>query len=253
MKTKIAFVLLLAAAACGRKEPGQTHTVKADVGGAVTFSGDPAIRLGGVLVTLTDLEGNTRTATTSVDGLWIIENVLPGVYIETYELAGYETWSGAFGIDAFGPNDVKNVFVPRPDVGLDERHLRASVSAPFPMVLMDGDQPVDGFGGVTAVYHPAVDGTITATMDRRIIDGNARLIDGETGNALDADRTDTATETVFTWDATQIDQLNGGGGLTTDTDPFTFHIILIENVDAITPLHARFESFDAGHAFNAAP
>ena len=62
----------------------------------------------------------------------------------------------------------------------------------------------------------------------------------------DADRSDTATQTVFTFQAGDLAQL------VTDSDPLTF-VDLRMDVAGLTPLHEDIESFDAVLRFNALP
>lgn len=239
----------------GGGAPPPTHAVKIDVGGAVVYAGDPAERLEGVTVTLTDLDGDTRTATTGASGLWRIDNLRPGVYVETYELMGYETASRTFGLDAGGPQDVRNVFVPRPDMLLRETRLVADVGAPFSTVVLDGDAPVDGFAGNVLVYRPATDGDIVITFSRRLLDGGeVRFLDTLGGfEAVDAKRSDSATQTTFTVRGSDLAQLNGDNGPAADTDPLTFSELRFEDLDALTPLHGDPESFDAIVRFNVQP
>ena len=91
---------ILIAGGCGDARPASTHNVKIDVGGSVVYAEDAQEGLAGVLVTLLDVDGEIETTTTNSAGLWTIENVHPGVYVETYELAGYETSTGTFAVPA---------------------------------------------------------------------------------------------------------------------------------------------------------
>lgn len=67
---------------------------------------DPSLPLGGVRVTIGDIDGRTFVAVTSSAGLWTIRDLDPGIYSEAYELAGYDRAFGAFSLEAFGENDV---------------------------------------------------------------------------------------------------------------------------------------------------
>lgn len=227
-------LVALVAAGCSRGpgDPPIIHKANADVGGAVRYAGNPDERLSGVTVTLTDMDGETRTAVTGSGGLWTITNVLPGVYIETYEAPGYETFTGTFGVDAFGPDDVKNAFVQRPDVALAETLLVATVSGPFAAVLQDGDSPLDGFLGASFLYSEATGGDIVVTFSRLLLPtdaGDVRARDG--GNTVEGNRTDTATQTVITLPSAElISQLDA------DSDGLTFLELEIDVV-ALTPIH----------------
>lgn len=255
MRTKIIAIASLMLAACGDKPQGQTHNVAIDVGGSVVYAFDTTEKLGGVTVTLTDLDGNSRSATTSANGLWTIENVLPGIYIETYSATGYETYAGSFGLDApLGENDVKNVFISRGEVSLQEERLRLTISAPFSVTLENGDDPTDGFNGLALVYRPSADGTVTATFSRRLLPGTGEVYLQFFDTAVFGTRSDTATETVFTIDGAAIDleygQFPNNG---TDTDPYTLHHLLTDGIVALTPIHGDVEQFGALLRYNATP
>lgn len=238
---------------CGNAGPSPTHTVRMDLGGYVTWAGDTTRGLAGVTVTLTDIDGETRTAVTNSQGLWVIEDVKPGAYIETYEAAGYEMFMDTFLLEAAGENDVKNIFVSRGTVTLFETRLRATV-APYGIVLMDGDDARDGFGGIAATYTSGTD--IVVTFNRRVYNPGGfevYLFDEPSGDFA-MGTVDTATETTFTISADDIAAMDGGQGPTTDTDPFTWDLFLIiNNVDSWTPLHGTLESMDAGIEMNATP
>lgn len=243
-------LVALVAAGCSRApgDPPLTHKANVDVGGAVRYSGNPDERLAGVTVTLTDMDGDTRTAVTGSGGLWTITNVLPGVYIETYEAPGYETINGTFGVDAYGEADVKNAFVQRPDVFLAETLLVATVSGPFAAVLQDGDSPLDGFLGASFLYSEAAGGDIVVTFSRLLLPtdgGDVRADDGN--NTVEGNRSDTATQTVITLPGAElVSQLDA------DADGLTF-IQLEIDVLALTPIHEDFESMQSRLQYNAAP
>jgi hypothetical protein len=244
-----AALVAVASAGCARApgDPPLTHTANVDVGGAVLYAGNPDERLSGVAVTLTDIDGDTRSAITGSGGLWTITNVRPGVYVETYEAPGYEPFSATFGIEAFGEDDVKNAFIPRPDVSLAETRLTATVSGPFSAVLRDGDAPLDGFNGATFLYSEASGGDIVVTFSRLLLpdDADVRATDG--GDTVDADRTDTATQTVFTLPGAElVSQLDA------DSDGLTFLFLEID-VEGLTPIHEEIEGMSALLRYNATP
>lgn len=247
----LGFAIALAAGGCGGDEPAATHNVKIDVGGSVVYAFDVQEGLAGVLVSLLDVDGELVTTTTNSAGLWTIENVRPGVYVEEYSLAGYDTMTATFAIPADGENNVENVFITRPTVGLSEISLVATV-APFGLSLLDGDSVNDGIGNVTAVYSSSGDTAITVTFNRRA-EGFIRLTDGETDQDIFA--TPDANFMTWTFSEAAIGAINGGGiggGLTTDTDPFTWHRIQV-NVSSYTPIHGDLIPMDADVFFNAVP
>lgn len=232
----VAVALLVAA--CGG-EPSQTHNVQIDVGGSVSYALDPSEGLAGVVITLTDVDGNVRIGTTNSAGLWTIENVLPGVYAETYELAGYETVESTFSIPAGGENNVKNVFITRAAVYLSETPLTMTVS-PFSATLRPADPMYDGLGGVTMVYSTSGNADVVVTFSRRVINGNVRIIDGLTGQQAFA--TADTTRTIWTISEAQISNINGGitpanPGIRTDQDSFTWSRLMIQTVTSYTPIH----------------
>lgn len=244
---------LLLAAGCGHAgaPANQTSDVRVDVGGLVTYSGDPAVLLDGVTITFTDLDGETFVATTNVGGVWTLLDLRPGVYTERFERAGYETQTGFFSVEATGENDVTNIFIDHPQTSMPETQLTVTVSAPLAATLRDGDDPVDGFG-FTAIYRPSVDGTVTATMDRVLVDGILYLYDSLGGEFAVGDRDDTSGVTVFTIDESDIDALNSNTGLMTDGDPMTFDYLYVGG-EAYGPIHGDLITLDAVVTFNAAP
>lgn len=244
-------VVLAPVSGCGGA-PASTHNVRVDVGGSVVYALDPGEGLAGVSVGLADVEGEIETATTNSAGLWTIENLRPGVYTETYSLAGYEPFVGTFAIPAGGENNVKNVFLTRPEVALSEVGLVASIS-PFDVEVRDGDEPHDGLAGASMTYSSSAGGAIVVTFDRRIASGTVRLRDTETDQQISA--TSDALDQVFTFSEAQISTLNGGGPnghLTVDSDPFTWHRIDI-NVNTYTPIHGDLVHTSARIWFNAVP
>lgn len=237
-------------AGCGGTAPAPTHTVRMDVGGVVRWSGDLTTSLPGVTVTLTDIDGDTETAVTNSQGLWAIDNVDPGAYIETYELAGYETVTDTFFLEAVGENDVKNIFVSRGTIGLDETHLRAMV-APYGVELRDNDSFRDGFGGVSAVYTTGQ--TVVVTLSRRVLAASAVVfLRDDISGDFAFGNLDT-TETQFTIDPADMAAMDGDLGPTTDTDPFTWTLELVVSVDSYSPIHGSFENLDASIEMNATP
>lgn len=245
--------LLGSVTGCGSAGPSPTHVVRIDLGGYVAWSGDTTRGLAGVTITLTDIDGDTRTAVTNSQGLWVIEDVKPGAYIEMYEATGYEPVTDTFLLEAGGENDVKNIFVSRGTVTLVETRLRATV-APYGVTLMDGDDVRDGFGGIAATYVSGTD--IVVTFSRRIYNPGGfevYVIDDPSGDfALGV--IDTSNETTYTIRAADIAAMDGGLGPATDTDPYTWDLILyIDNVQSWTPMHGTLESMDASIEMNATP
>ncbi len=246
-----AFAVAVATAACGGAPP-QTHNVKIDVGGSVVYALDPSEGLAGVAIVLTDVEGREYTATTNSAGLWTIENVLPGVYSESYSLAGYDPLTGTFSIPAGGENNVANVFITRPAVALEEEPLVATIS-PFSTSLVDGDQPFDGLGGAVLVYSSSGNADIVVSFTRRVVGGNVSLRDDDTGQQIGAQAD--ATGMIWTFSEADIATINGGGvtgHLTVDQDPFTWHRIQV-SVTSFTPLHGDLVQTQATARFNCVP
>lgn len=260
MKTRIALAglvgtgaLLGSVAGCGNSGPAPTHTVRMDLGGSVVWSGDFLTPIPGLLVTLTDIEGNTETAVTNSQGLWVIADVKPGAYVETYEAPGYETFTDTFLLEAGGENDVKNIFVSRGIIGMDETNLWASVS-PYDITLRNGDSFRDGFGGIAATWTTGTD--IVVTMSRRVYNPGGfevYLFDEPSGDfALGV--IDTSTETTYTISAADIAAIDGGLGPFTDTDPYSWTLsLIVNNVDSWTPIHGTLEQVDANVEMNATP
>lgn len=245
--------LLGSVAGCGNAGPAPTHTVEIDLGGFVAWFGDTTVGLPGVTVTLTDIDGDTHIAVTNSQGLWVISNVKPGAYIESYEAAGYETITDTFLLEAVGENDVKNIFVSRGTVVMQETRLRATVS-PFGLVLMDGDSPIDGFGGIVATYTSGMN--IVVTFSRRIFNpgGFDVFVYDEVLDEFALGVVDTATETTFTVSAADIAAMNGDLGPFTDTDPYTWTLhLFLDNVNSFTPIHGTMESLDATVDMNSTP
>jgi hypothetical protein len=236
----------------GGAEPASTHNVKIDAGGSVRYAFADQEPLSGVIVTLTDVDGEVYTVTTNSAGLWTLENLQPGVYVEEYALAGYLAQTGTFAIPAGGENNVKNVFLTRPDVFLEEMPATAAVS-PFDVTVIDGAEPRDGLAGVAMSYSSSGNAAIVITLSERAAFGFVRLTDDETGQDIFA--TPDATDTVFTFSEAAISQINGGGpdgALTFDQDPFSWHEIDI-NLTYYTPIHGDLVDLDATLFFNSVP
>ena len=248
----LALAVTVAAAGCGSGGRGSlAHDVKFDVGGRVSHLLHPERPLSGATVTLTDSDGDTETATTASNGLWTETNLRPGPYIERFELAGYEPMERELILAVGGENDISNVFVGSPDAFLEETRLRAT-SSPFAVVeIRSGETLRDGFAGNVMQYSLVANGSITLTFNRDVIDANGDLEDLETNQNVGASF-DAATRTL-TFDATDIDTMNGGGNpITTDTDPWTWHRIDFDAF-ALTPLDGDPEFFAATLFFNAVP
>lgn len=240
------------AVGCGGPPPeAQTHNVKIDVGGMVIYALDADEVLPSVAVTLTDVEGETLTAQTTSAGLWVIENIAPGVYSESYVLAGYETQTGTFTIPAGGENNVRNVFISRGTVALDESEITASIS-PFSVTVGNGDELRDGLAGAVMVYSSAGNGDIVVTFPRYVVSGTVQLRDLSTNQVLNA--TPDAGRTIWTFDETDIGQINFGTDmLTLDQEPYTWHRLQLNGVTTYTPIHGDLVSMSANLYFNATP
>lgn len=245
-------LLACTATACGgERAPRQTHEVSFEIGGAVAYQGDSEF-LPGATVTITRLDGSELTATTNSAGIWAVSDLSPGVYGELYELPGYEPLAGVFSLEAFGENDVANVFVSRPVALLTETPLRLRVE-PFGTTVGDGEFLIDGVAGETIVYsrsaHSAIELTATLPIYSHT---NVYVLDGLTGDFAIA-ILDTASRTIFTIPAGDIDGMNGGLGITADQDPFSLHSIVLDSVGSFLPIHGDVTTVDAVLRFNAEP
>lgn len=246
-------IALATAWGCGGP-PASTHAVSFTVGGAVYYGGGPAnVPLSGVTVSITDIDGKTKTAVTNSSGLWAIHKVLPGPYADSFTLSGYEPVSGTFLIDAQGQNNISNSFFGLPDVIMDEPALVATIE-PYGVQISDGETLTDGFGGISAVYHYPPATPVTVNFNRPIFAGSIRFSD-QTGGGGGFPTTfvNTAGTTSLTISAAQIDAMNGNQGPQTDTDPFSFGEIRIQNVQTITPIHGNLQQMDATLRINVAP
>lgn len=229
----------------------QTHNVKIDVGGSVVYALDASEPLPSVLITLTDVEGETRTAQTTSAGLWAIEDIAPGVYTESYALAGYETQTGTFTIPAGGENNVRNVFMSRGTIGLSETGMIASIS-PFSVEVENGDELRDGLAGSVMVYSSAGNGDIVVTFPRYVASGTVQLRDLETNQSLNA--TPDTNRMIWTFDEADIGQINFGTEMITlDQEPYTWHRIQLNNIATYTPIHGDVVTLSANLYFNATP
>lgn len=242
---------VMVAAGCGGGggRSSVVHDVKFDVGGRVSYLLDPARPLSGVTITLTDVDGETKVATSASNGLWTASDLHPGPWIERLELAGYEPLERTFVLAIGGENDVANVFEGRPDAFLQETLLRVATS-PFVVEIHDGQTFRDGYG-YTMQYSVAAQGSIVLTLSRPVYYVDAELQDMETGQNVNASYDSVARTLTFA--ESDIDTLNGGNnGITTDTEPWTWHRIRIDG-GAVTPLNGDDESFFATLFFNAVP
>jgi hypothetical protein len=183
--------------------------------------------------------------------LWDLRDLDPGPYVERYSLAGYEPVEGTFLLDAFGENDVENLFVSRGTVGLDEAHLLATIS-PFALSIRDGDSLADGIAGVSAAYSG---GDIVVTFSRPIAQPNAGDVyfyDYESGDPAFA-TVDSAGQ-VFTISAASIAAIDGGNGPAADNDPYTWgSAVFVNFVSSYTPIHGSQETMDAELYLNVLP
>lgn len=199
-------------------------------------------------MTLIDADGEAHTATSGSSGLWSIDDLVPGVYTERYELAGYDPLTRAFALDAFGENDVSNPFVSLEDVLLEETRLSASVD-PFAVELGAGDVLLDAVAGEVLIYDVSAGAPIVLVFSSPIFGGAVTLEDGVTNDFLVAQQ-DTAERTTFTFTAQALDALNGGSGLTVETIPGVWHEIDL-TVVAYTPIHGDAVVASAQLGFNA--
>ena len=237
------------AAGCGggSGKSSRLEDVRFDVGGRVLYLMDPDRPLSGVLVTLTDVDGDTKTAETAENGLWTATNLPPGPWVERFELAGYEPVERRFILSVDGANDIANVFEGRPDALLQETLLRTT-TAPFGVQVRDAETIRDGFER-TLQYSVTANGGIVITFDAAVIDADADLRDGETASTIFASFDSVAGTLTFA--ESDIDGMNGSG-LTTDTDTWTWHRIRIF-ADRVTPLNGELDTYFATLYFNAVP
>lgn len=243
----------LALAGCGPDEFTKTlQDARYDVGGAVVYAGDTSQGLEGASVVVKDLNGKELAATTNADGLWVVENVPPGVYTETYTLEGYEDYTGQFVLEAVGENDFKDMFVGRGTVGLQETQLKGSLGAPFSVDVEDGDSLANGIAGMDLVYSRSGDSFITLTFNKPVYtDPYAmRLQDGVTGYSMYA--TPNQDLTAWTFSKQEIESL-GGNGLTADGDGSTLHTITITNALSYTEIHGDETHVNATIRFDCVP
>ena len=245
---------LVLAAGCntGPAPMNQTSNVKVDVGGSVRYGLGENEPLAGVTVTLTDIDGETYVTTTSATGLWVLSNLAPGTYTSRFEATGYEPSEGVAPLDAFGENDVKNVFVPYGDVYLLETSLTANVSTQFSISLREGDDPIDGFQGAVLRYSSMQDADVIVTFDRLLVGGFVYIYDLESGDIAIANQDDSSGVSVFTIEEAEIENINGGAGMTADTDPLTFNYLVVFG-NGYSPIHGDGISLYATARFNAVP
>ena len=243
---------LLVTAACGDgRSTRQTHEVRFDVGGAVAYAGDPSEVLVSVAVTLVDVDGETYETTSGSEGLWTIEDLAPGIYLERYELDGYVDVVRQFSLDAFGENDVANPFVSRPLALMNETPLQALIS-PFGVDLLDGQTLFDGVAGVAAVYDVSAGDDLRVEFSIPLVSGGYAIVEDAFTSDTVIGTLDSSGSTTYVLPGEQLAAMNAGTGLMADTDVQTRHYLFIGG-NAVTPIHGEAVALAAVLRFNAVP
>lgn len=251
-KRPLLAAIVVVVAGCGDGGGGHSnrHAVQFDVGGFVAYEGERTVGLPGVAVTLVDSFASSDTATTGSNGLWTITDVDPGVYVERYELAGYEPVTGAFALEAFGENDVSNPFIARSDVLLEELRLAAIVT-PFNVEVQDTSELIDGVGNHAIAYDISSDGPIVVEFPQALASGFV-ILEDEVTNEFESAILDSVSMAQFVLSEATIDAMNTGAGLTADNDPLTRHRLSMF-VSAYSPIHGKPLTLEASLEFNAVP
>ena len=237
----------LAAVGCGPDKVTETlQNPNFAVGGSVAYVGDTDYAISDANITITDLGGKTWEGTTNEDGLWKISDLHEGSYLIEYSKDGYESLLGAFDLDAIGENDFTDMYLGLGQTTLAETRLTATVSAPFQVVLENGDFMAHG-GPQVLRYSLASDGIVTVDFNMPIYSGDfvVRIYNQQSGSAVYA--TPDTGRTHWTFSAADLDTLFTGYA---DVDPFTLHALEILGAWSYTEIHDDVTSVSAEIQFD---
>lgn len=240
-------VLGLAAFGCGPDKVTETlQDARFAVGGSVVYAGDTELAITDTAITITDLGGKTWEATSNSEGLWKISDLHEGSYVIEYVKDGYDPLLSAFDLNAVGENDFTDMYVGLGQTLMSETQLNATISAPFQVVLENGDFMAHG-GPQVLRYSMSGDGLVTVDFNMPLYSGDfdVRMYNQESGSAIYA--TPDTGRMHWTFSAADIDTLFTGYA---DADPFSLHALQILGAWSYTEIHDDVTAVNAEIQFD---